>query len=163
MEMERHTGRRVLLHLNTEIIEGIVLLALTGLYFRGTRSLPPPFTGDEPGPAYLPLWLTGIAFACAIALLIKGIRRGGGSGSADLSGNYRKPLVTVVLTVAYVAALFRVGYWISTLAYTTLIALEFEYDRSRSMRTCLYAIAFGAGSTLITYTLYAIMLGIRLP
>ena len=128
-----------------DIVSGSVLILFSGLYFSGTRGLPPE-------AAFFPRLLAGALFVLALSIVIRGAREGRGALDASAS----RSVAAVVLTLGYAAAFDRVGFVATTLAYSTALAVLMG---QRGWR--LGAIAFG--TTASTYALFGVALGVPLP
>jgi putative tricarboxylic transport membrane protein len=152
--------------MNRQAIVALFLLVLNTVYFVQAMALPRPFQFGEPGPAFLPLILSGILFlACGRILYmeLRGIGDGGEGEEPAESVSFVKPIALVLVTAGFVYAFEPLGYWISTLFYTFIVAMLFEYERTSPSRAVAVAAIVALGTTLAGWLFFVTLFELFLP
>lgn len=152
--------------MNRQAIAALFLLVLNTGYFVQALTLPRPFQFGEPGPAFLPLILSGILFvACGRILYmeLRGIRGAGEGEEVTESVSIVKPIALVLVTAGFVYGFEPLGYWISTLLYTFFVAMLFEYERTSPLRAVAVAAIVALGTTLSGWLFFVTLFDLFLP
>ena len=137
---------------NSQALFAILLLILNTGYFAEALTLPTPFAHGEPGPAFLPLVLSGVLYLAAARILLTELR---GTGDAEtegapVEGSPVKPVLIVLITAVFVYLFESLGYWISTLLYTFAITALFEFEKkSTPLKTLAVSIVVAIGMTVL--------------
>ncbi len=151
--------------MNRQAIAALFLLVLNTGYFVQALALPRPFQFGEPGPAFLPLILSGILFVASGRILymeLRGIDTGEGEAPTE-SVSAAKPIALVLVTAGFVYGFEPLGYWIATLLYTFLVALLFEYERTSPLRAIAVAAIVAFGTTLAGWLFFVTLFDLFLP
>lgn len=151
--------------MNRQAIAALFLLVLNTGYFLQALALPRPFQFGEPGPAFLPLILSGILFVAGGRILymeLRGIESGDKEAPTE-SVSVAKPIVLVLVTAGFVHGFEPLGYWIATLLYTFLVALMFEYERTTPLRAIVVAAIVSFGTTLAGWLFFVTLFDLFLP
>ena len=126
------------------------------------------------GPRVAPLLIGAATVACAIALVIQGLRGATATDEGEhpatdvvrettAANEDRHPksrravVVTFVLFAVYIVAFIPLGYLLSTFGF--LVALTSYHDRGRLVRNCVFAGVFTPG----VYLLFNYGLRVQLP
>jgi len=127
----------------------LVVLAVAAAWALLARDL--PVKGPEgPGPAFVPLLLTGVLALLGLGLLASGLKRGG-LGPAGRGPGWLAAVLVIGLLAVYTAAVARVGFLLVTPVYVALAAWQCG---ARSPRTI--------GATAVGLTLAVWLLLVRL-
>ena len=151
--------------MNRQAIVALLLLVLNTGYFVQALTLPTPFQFGEPGPAFLPLILSGILFL-ALGRILYMEFRGLGDTKADeelKSATIAKPVALILVTAAFIYAFEPLGYWIATLTYTFIVATLFEYERTSGLRALGLAAIIGVCITLAGWLFFVTLFELFLP
>lgn len=152
--------------MNRQAIAALFLLVLNTGYFVQALTLPRPFQFGEPGPAFLPLILSGILFVASGRILymeLRGIRAAGGEDGPTEAVSVAKPIVLVLVTAGFIYGFEPLGYWIATLLYTFFVAMLFEYERTSPWRAVAVAVIVAIGTTLAGWLFFVTLFELFLP
>ncbi len=151
---------------NGQAIFALLLLILNTGYLVQALSLPRPFLLGEPGPAFLPIVLSGILFiACGRILYaeLRGTGETAGEG-APAGGFSVKPVILAVFTGIFVYLFEPFGYWLATLLYTFAVAVLFELEESgRPLRLLGVAAIVAVGMTVTGWLFFVTLFDLFLP
>ncbi|MDI7258510.1 MAG: tripartite tricarboxylate transporter TctB family protein [Thermodesulfobacteriota bacterium] len=159
----------------SNIIIGIILLALSAFYYYSTRELPPPTKTENLGSAFFPILLAIVLAFLSLMLIINtflfrsasdheeekaaidgGERLEEDSFSAERI-SYKFLIGTMGMSTLYIILLPIIGYLIVTPFFL------FGLIRFLGMERWLNNIAVSIGLTAVLYLLFARMLGVPLP
>lgn len=147
--------------MNREAIFALFLLVMNTGYFLETLNMPRPFQFGEPGPAFLPLFLSAIMFVAAGRILVGAL---GGMRSEDGESFSFKPLILAALTIGFILAFEPAGYWIATLGYTFAVAVLFSLEESRApLKVLTLSAAVAVGVTAVGYLFFVTLFDLYLP
>lgn len=152
--------------MNRQAIAALFLLVLNTGYFLQALTLPRPFQFGEPGPAFLPLILSGILFVASGRILymeLRGIAAADEAGEPSEGVDIVKPAALVLVTAGFVYAFEPLGYWIATLLYTFFVAMLFEFERVSFRRAVAVAAAVALGTTLAGWLFFVTLFELFLP
>jgi Na+/melibiose symporter-like transporter len=93
----------------SDIISGVVLLALCAIGAVSTAGLPPPIRNEVVGPAYLPTAALAVMSFCALLLIAFGWRARARAGRPGENKAAAKALGFFAFYVLYLAALCHLG------------------------------------------------------
>ncbi len=140
----------------SETLLPALLLVVAGLVFIGAWRLPDTATADLVGPKMYPGALAILLAFLSGLLLMGAAPPHGGNAGITLPGIVRRFLPLVLFSALYVLALPLLGFMIATTAL--LMACFYLLGERRHWLNFLIA----AGCTLVTYLLFATLLGIQL-
>ena len=140
----------------TETLIPVLLLIIAGFVFIGVWRLPDPATADLVGPKIYPEVLAILLAILSGLLLVGAAPPHGGDASIKLPGIVRRFLPLLLFSALYVLALPWLGFMIATTAL--LMACFHLLGERRQWLNFLIA----AGCTLMTYLLFATLLGTQL-
>jgi len=147
--------------INREAIFALFLLVMNTGYFLETLNMPRPFQLGEPGPAFLPMLLSGIMFIAAGRILVGAL---GGIRTDDGERFSVRPLILAALTIGFILAFEPAGYWIATLAYTFAVAVLFSLEeKTTPLKVAALSAAVSVGVTVIGYLLFVTLFDLYLP
>lgn len=159
----------------SNIVIGIILLALSAFYYLSTRGFPPPTVTENLGAGFFPKLLSMLLAFLAIMLILGSLFSQSTSGQegekATISGgerleedsfategiSYKFLLGTIGVSILYVILLPVIGYVIVTPLF--LIAMI----RLLGKKKWLHNIAISILLTVSLYLLFGKMLGVVLP
>lgn len=157
--------------LNGKTIFYLFLIALNTVYMSQLVHLDRPFATGEPGPAFLPMILCGFVYFALIRIFVIEIKaapspkeqpdtHSTGSEQFSIIG----PVAAIVLTGLYIVGFFYLGYVVSTLAYTFMISLLFNFEQTRQWkRSIVLATLTSAGVTVAGWLFFEKLFDLYLP
>jgi len=150
---------------NSNLIEGLLIFIGTTVYFLKALELQQPFQDGQPGPAFYPLCLAAALYICSIVLIIKGMCLKEIKNETVKTRNFpfKKTLIAIILTSIYLWVFLRIGFWISTILYGTMIAFVMEYGKRKIYMTIILSALIGIIVSGAVYVLFGTMLGVKLP
>ncbi|MGY9048719.1 MAG: tripartite tricarboxylate transporter TctB family protein, partial [Rhodobacterales bacterium] len=143
---------------------------LTSIYASQILELGIPFsTGGEPGPAFLPVALCLFMYLAGLRILHAQLTEVepviDEEPKSDTVPRLAQvgPQVVLVLTMLYLLAFPWIGYFFSTVFYTLLIALFFNYEfsgnwKDAAWKSALTAVAITAFGWLFFVQLFGLFL-----
>ncbi len=140
----------------TETLIPVLLLIIAGFVFIGVWRLPDLATADLVGPKIYPGVLAVLLAILSGLLLVGAAPPHGGDASIKLPGIVRRLLPLLLFSALYVLALPWLGFMIAT---TALLTACFSLLGERRQWLNL---VIAAGCTLMTYLLFATLLGTQL-
>lgn len=151
---------------NGQALFAILLLILNAGYLAEALTLPTPFERGEPGPAFLPLLLSGILFLSAGCILLSELR--GTAETTDegtpVGGFSAKPILLAAITGLFVYLFEPLGYWIATFLYTFAVAALFEYEKtSRPFRLVMVSGVVAVAMTVTGWLFFVTLFDLFLP
>ncbi|HET7410639.1 MAG TPA: tripartite tricarboxylate transporter TctB family protein [Paracoccaceae bacterium] len=151
---------------NGQALFAILLLILNTGYLAEALTLPTPFAYGEPGPAFLPLVLSGIMYIAAGRILIAELRgaRDAETEGAPVEGTPLKPVIIALITAVFIYLFEYLGYWIATLIYTFAITALFEYEKKSSpLRMLTVSVIVAIAMTAIGWIFFVTLFDLFLP
>lgn len=136
-----------------ELLTGLASIA--GAVFLGYSALDFPSAGEQ-----FPLFISSCMIMVGILMLITPVlkpvlyRR---SIAPERSWDTWKPLVVLALTVLYVIAIFRIGYYVSTFAFLILTPILV------GIRRPVIVLGNSVACLVFIYALFQVLLNIPLP
>jgi putative tricarboxylic transport membrane protein len=140
----------------TETLIPVILLIIAGVVFIGAWRLPDTATTDLVGPKIYPAVLAVLLAVLSGLLLAGAAPPHGGDAIIKLPGIVRRFLPLMLFSALYVLALPWLGFMIATTAL--LMACFYLLGERRHWLNFLIA----AGCALMTYLLFATLLGTQL-
>ena len=132
----------------------------------GVVALGIPGGDGEPGPGALPIALAILLAGLSVWILARGFCAASGRGSGEetetVAGEAAEKThrgrawLAALATLAYVAFFQPLGFMVSTLAYTTVLAWLFGPDQR-------VFVAVPVGVTVALFVFFRLALGVRLP
>lgn len=137
---------------NADRIAGAALLALAVAFSAGALKYYTYWGPNGPGSAFVPFWL-GVAMAVLATLMLLGTRRASDGGTEEMfsRAGFKRVLLVLAATVAFVALLKVVGMIVGTALF--LIVLMRLLDRHPWPLTLAVAAA-AAGFTYLVFTFW---------
>jgi hypothetical protein len=137
---------------NADRIAGAALLALAIAFSAGALKYYTYWGPGGPGSAFLPFWL-GVVMAVLASLMLAGPRRARDTGAEEMPRGvgFKRVLMVLVVTIAFVALLNAVGMVLGTALF--LIAMMRLLDRNPWPLTLAVAVA-AAGFNYLVFTLW---------
>ncbi len=155
---------------------GLVAAVLGAVYLVAAFQIEPdPSTTSVVGPQVAPLVIGFATVLCALALVVRGLRRpdapAGSSGAETESApagpvsvptgwhamSQQHVLVVFGILAAYIVAFIPLGYLLSTFAF--LVGLTTYVERNKLLRNCVFAAVFSG----VVYVLFNYGLRVTLP
>lgn len=129
---------RLYKRVNAQAAFALMLIFLATVYVSQIPKLGMPFAdGREPGASFFPILLTIVLYVAAIRTLFEELRRTEPEAQSPILISEHVPRVSVVgpvllilLTVVFVFALPRLGYFVAAGFYTFGVALFFNYEET---------------------------------
>ena len=132
-----------------DVASGLGLVVVGFVYAFSARGL--PLGQGEPGPRLFPFLLAAVLVSLGGSIAVRGWTERPATEPFRL-----RSWLLIGLTIAYAVAFPRVGFFVSTLAYTTSVVLVLE---QRGWRT----LAIPAVTTALIYGAFVVGLGVVLP
>jgi hypothetical protein len=132
----------------------LVVLAVAGAWAWLARGLPVGSPAG-PGPAFVPLLLSGLLALLGLALLVEGARATGGEPAHE--PGVGQAALSLGLLALYVLALAHLGYFPATLPFVLLAMWRC------GARSPLLVIGTAVGFTLTVWVVLGVLLGVPLP
>ncbi len=155
------------LKMNRQALFALFLIILDVGYFAQALTLPAPFQLGEPGPAFLPIVLAVVLFVSCVRILwleLAGTSSEDDGESQPAARISLRSILLIVVTGLFVWVFEPLGYWISTLLYTFVVASLFEYERTNSIRkSAMMAAIIATGVTVAGYLFFVTLFGLGLP
>lgn len=152
------------LRLNGEILTSGLLLGINTIYLTQIFDLPTPFEEGEPGPGFYPIVLCAVMYLAAVRIFIKGLRQKGGVQFSLKDPAILRPLGAIGATGLFILLFTPAGYFISTLVYTFIMALLFEWGRKHSpAKTILFSAAAATVITVAGWLFFGQLFDLHLP
>jgi putative tricarboxylic transport membrane protein len=148
--------------MNKDVLSGLILLGVAGVYYWATLQIPDSSLSDEVGAQGLPRILAVLLAGLAVLIVIRGAARGRQFvGAADAEDERPAPpsraLGLLAIAAGYIVAAPLVGF---APALALLIAAVALYEGMRpSWRMALVA----AGGALAFWLLFVRLLGVEQP
>lgn len=150
--------------LNGQVLFAIALIVLNTIYASQIVKLGMPFATGEPGPAFLPILLSGLLYLMMGGILVGELRKAR-AGTGDMlqsdtvpSIGFVGPLLMMALTIMFIIGFYYTGYLASAAAYTFLIALYFNYEQGSGWTRALTVSA----ATAIAVTVFGWLFFVKL-
>lgn len=160
MNLEKITIHR---HIHGDTIAGVIFLVVTTVYFSQTLELPLPFSRGRAGPAFYPMLLSGVMYICSLTLIYRGLTATNiDEIEIDLQ-RFVRPVSFTVITIVYAITLIGIGYLITTVVYTFLVTLLFEYGERQRTRLLAFSALVAVCVTGLGYLFFEIIFNVRLP
>jgi putative tricarboxylic transport membrane protein len=135
---------------------GGLFFLFVGIFFIPLSLELPIGTFTEPGPAVFPLVLSSLLFIIGLITAFSGTGKTKIDGNRDFT-NLAKPLAIILLTLAFIIVMGRLGYLLSSFGY--LFSLLFLVSRYRWFYSAILSGILAAGS----WYFFGKILGIFLP
>lgn len=151
---------------NGQALFAILLLILNAGYLAEALTLPTPFERGEPGPAFLPIVLSGVLFLSAGCILLSELRGTGETADegAPAGGFSTKPILLAAITGLFVFMFEPFGYWVATFLYTFAVAALFEREQgSRPLRLVTVSGAIAVAMTVTGWLFFVTLFDLFLP
>lgn len=149
------------MHMTKDFYSGLFALIVGIAYLLGTVLMAEAGTSNEVGPRVFPYITGSAATICGIAILIRDIRsKNREAFSFNFSGErhvWIQIAILAVLGILYGKFLETLGYVIATFIFLTCAFSLL--NRGRHGANLIYS----AGFSLVTYTVFAILLELSLP
>jgi len=146
------------------LVSGIISLIFGAVYLFMTLMLPAPAIGDHTGPKMFPILIGVMALVCGVSLVLSHVLSKGPKSDAlsiKIGPNrvlYGKIVLTVLLGILYGLILDSVGYVISTFLFMLLLIATIN-----NMKRMVENLIVSLGFSLLTYTVFSILLKLSLP
>lgn len=157
-------------HFNAPALFALCLVVLNTIYASQIVQMSLPFSRGEPGPAFMPMILSGMLYIIAARIFFLELRADPVLPADDVASPVvprlaiTGPLIVVMLTALFVATFDRVGYVVSAAAYTFLISFFFNYEQTGNWRSAAgYAGVTAALITLFGWLFFAKLFDLYLP
>ncbi|WP_353475595.1 tripartite tricarboxylate transporter TctB family protein (plasmid) [Salipiger sp. H15] len=143
--------------LRTGVLLPFFFLIVTTVYLAAAFNIHSQFAGDgEMSPRSVPILAAIVMYVALAVVFFNEFRKPTADGPA---GEMLRPLLVIVATAGYIALFRPLGYWLSTLAFSSVLFAIFHYQIRKPHLFALYAI----GVTALFYGLFAGVFGVRLP
>lgn len=113
-----------------------------------------------PESSVFPKFLCSLMLLFSLLILVKALRLPAGSGDnnkGDIIVRLKVPAIVFSLTIAYIAGIMYIGYFVSSIIF--LIGAMTVFGKQRFLAKTIAT----AGFLIVVYALFVSFLGIRLP